>query len=228
LKTLIVILFAFVSVACASKQTPGKAHVSKRVPDHQAASILFVGNSYSFHVPEELRRTAAREGMKLRIGQVTNGGWTLKQHSENDKTLRAIRQGGWDYVVIQEQSRIPSQPLKRSHAMFPYVRKLADEALAAGAAPVLYQTWGRRDGDELPHGDDDFHAMNRRLRDGYQHAARNAGGLTIVPVGDAWEKEVDAGRGAELYQKDGSHPTALGNRLAAKVFYETLFPERSN
>jgi hypothetical protein len=223
MKILIAILFASGLVACASKQTPEKIHVSKRARD-LPESVLFIGNSYSFHVPEELRRTAAQEGRKLRIGQVTNGGWTLRQHVENDATLQAIREGDWDYVVIQEQSLVPSQPLKRTHAMFPPVRTLADEARKAGAVPVLYQTWGRRDGDERLRGKDDFHAMNRRLRDGYQQAARHAGGLTVVPVGDAWEKEVDAGRGAELYQKDGSHPTASGNRLAARVFYETLFP----
>jgi hypothetical protein len=221
MKILTVILAALSFAACASQQTPEKVHVSKRAAD--PASILFIGNSYSFDVPEELRDTAGREGLKLRIKQVTNGGWTLKQHAENDETLRAIREGGWDFVVIQEQSRIPSQPLKRAHAMFPHVRKLADEVRKAGAEPVLYQTWGRRDGDEQLRGKDNFHAMNRRLREGYRQAAHNAGGLTIVPVGDAWEKEVDAGRGAELYQDDGSHPTALGNRLAAKVFYETLF-----
>jgi hypothetical protein len=223
MKILIAILFASGLVACASKQTPEKIHVSKRARD-LPESVLFIGNSYSFDVPEELRRTAAQEGRKLRIKQVTNGGWTLKQHVENDATLQAIREGDWDYVVIQEQSLIPSQPLKRTHAMFPNVCKLAAEARGAGAVPVLYQTWGRRDGNERLRGKDDFHAMNRRLRDGYRQAARHAGGLTVVPVGDAWEKEVDAGRGAELYQKDGSHPTASGNRLAARVFYETLFP----
>jgi hypothetical protein len=224
MKILTVILLAFGLAACASRHTPEKVQVSKRSKDEQsAASVLFIGNSYSFDVPEELRRTAAREGRKLRVKQVTNGGWTLKQHVENEETLRAIREGGWDYVVIQEQSLIPSQPLKRTHAMFPNVCKLADEARGAGAVPVLYQTWGRRDGNERLLGTDDFHAMNRRLREGYQQAASLAGGLTIVPVGDAWEKEVDAGGGADLYQKDGSHPSGRGNRLAARVFYDTLF-----
>lgn len=187
-------------------------------------SILFIGNSYSFDVPEELRRTAAREGVKLRTKQVTHGGWTLKQHTENDETLRTIREGTWDYVVIQEQSRIPAQTFKRARTMFPHVRKLATEAHAVGAKPVLYQTWGRRDGDEWLFGKDDFHAMNRRLREGYRQAAQHAGGVMVVPVGDAWEKEVNAGRGNGLFQKDGSHPSARGNELTARVFYETLFP----
>jgi hypothetical protein len=221
MKISIASLLALGLAACAPLRAPEKVHVSKSVRK-ESASILFIGNSYSFDVPEELRRTAADGGVKLRVKQITNGGWTLKQHAESDETLRAIREGAWDYVVIQEHSIIPSQALKRVHAMYPNVCKLADEARAIGAVPVLYQTWGRRDGNEHIPGDD-FHAMNRRLREGYQEAAARAGGLAIVPVGDAWEKETDAGRGADLYQKDGSHPSSLGNQLAARVFYETLF-----
>jgi hypothetical protein len=223
LKHFIVIVCAFAFAACASWQAPGKYHVSKTAGETREASILFIGNSYSFDVPKELRRNAADDRMKLRVSQVTHGGWTLKQHTENEETLNAIRKGGWDYVVIQEQSRIPSQTFRRARAMYPHVRTLAHEARKVGAKPVLYQTWGRRDGDDWHFGKDDFHEMNRRLREGYRQAAQAAGGLTIVPVGDVWEKEVDAGRGNELFEADGSHPSKRGNELTAQVFYETLF-----
>lgn len=186
-------------------------------------SVLFIGNSYSFEVPEKFGQTAARHGKTLRIGQVTHGGWSLEQHVKNEETLRRIREGNWDVVVLQEQSRIPSQPIKRVYKMFPHVRTLADEARQAGAIPVLYQTWGRRDGDDYHPGNDDFHAMNERLREGYRLAAEYAGGVTVVPVGDAWEREVSVGRGAALYQSDGSHATAHGDELTARVFFETLF-----
>jgi hypothetical protein len=65
--------------------------------------------------------------------------------------------------------------------------------------------------------------MMSRLREGYQAAADDAGGLVVVPAGDAWEREVSAGRGARLFKDDGSHPSPLGNELTAEVFYETLF-----
>ncbi len=195
-------------------------------------SVLFIGNSYSFKVPEKFGQAAASHGKPLRIGQVTHGGWSLEQHVKNEETLRKIREGNWDVVVIQEQSRIPSQPIKRVYRMFPHVRTLAEEARKAGAIPVLYQTWGRRDGDDFYPGNDDFypgnddfHAMNQRLRDGYRLAAEYAGGSTVVPVGDAWEREISAGRGAALYQADGSHATAHGDELTAQVFFETLFSE---
>jgi hypothetical protein len=49
-----------------------------------------------------------------------------------------------------------------------------------------------------------------------------------VPVGDAWEREVDAGRGDSLFMPDGSHPTARAEELTAEVFFKTLFPEASS
>ncbi len=214
--------------SCAAGRKPARQEMAFRSGGNAPpSSVLFIGNSYSFEIPKKLRRIAARHGKTLRVGQVTNSGWTLEQHLRNDETLRKIREGNWDVVVIQEQSRIPSQPLKRLHAMFPHVRELADEARAVGAVPVLYQTWGRRDGDEWYPGNDDFHAMNHRLREGYRLAAQAAGGLAVVPVGDAWEREVSAGHSARLFMPDGSHATSDGDDLTATVFYETLFAQGS-
>jgi hypothetical protein len=185
-------------------------------------SVLFIGNSYSFGVPKAFAKLARKRGYAVHVDQVTNGGWSLAQHVENEETLRKIRERKWDVVVIQEQSRIPSLPARRVREMIPCVSKLADEARQQGARPVLYQTWGRRDGDPWRNGDD-FRSMNSRLRDGYRAAAKQAGGLTIVPVGDAWEREMAAGNSTRLFDPDGSHPTKYGDSVSAEVFYETLF-----
>jgi hypothetical protein len=208
--------------ACSVTRPVQKQEMAART---EPSSVLFIGNSYSFDVPKQLRRVAAREGKTLRVGQITRGGWTLAQHVGSGDAAREIREGKWDIVVIQEQSRIPALRSRRSREMFPNVIKLADEARAAGAVPVLYQTWGRRDGDTYLISRDDFHAMNRRLREGYQHAAMAAGGLTVVPVGDAWKREVDAGRGDSLFMPDGSHPTTLAEEIIAEIFFKTLFPD---
>lgn len=212
-------------VACTTTHTSVRRQMASHPPAPQEpSSVLFIGNSYSFDVPQTLRRIAARHGKKIRVDQVTYGGWSLAQHTQNKETLRKIREGSWDVVVIQEQSRIPSLPDVRTHAMFPHVRALADEARAHGAVPMLYQTWGYRDGDPNHLPADDFTAMTRRLRDGYQAAAADAGGLTIIPAGDAWEREIAANKDARLFQADGSHPTSRGNRLTAQTIFETLFP----
>ena len=200
-----------------------RCELFKRVAECPEPSILFVGNSYSFGIPKAFYKLAAKHGKKLRVGHATYGGWTLQQHSENAPTLRKIREGPWDIVVLQEQSEIPAlPPKKRDAAMFPPLRQLVALVRQQGAIPILYQTWGRRDGDKKIR-NDDFHAMNHRLRLGYQAASQNAGGLEIVPVGDAWETEISAGQGAALFVEDGSHPSPLGNQLTAQTFYETIF-----
>ncbi len=202
--------------------TDARRELTARVRATPQLAVLFVGNSYSFGVPKELTRVAAAHGKSIRAGHATYGGWSLKIHAANEATLRKIRAGHWDIVVIQEHSEIPSWPAgKRAKAMNPPLLKLVAAARQYGAIPVLYQTWGRRDGDKSVWFDT-FPAMTKRLRAGYQAAARDAGGLLVVPVGDAWEHEVSAGRGRDLFMPDGSHPTAMGNQLTARVFYETL------
>ena len=37
---------------------------------------------------------------------VSQGGMTLKRHWEEEKSIQAIRSGHWDYVVLQEQSKL--------------------------------------------------------------------------------------------------------------------------
>ncbi len=197
--------------------------LAARVHSRSTLRVLFIGNSYCFGAPRAFEKLAIARGHKVVVDQQSFGSWTLAKHAKNLGTLSAIRGGHWDVVVIQEQSVIPSLPEpKRARMMTKPLRTLASEARAAGAIPILYQSWGRRDGDPKIPGDT-FLTMNHRLRTGYHAASRDAGGLVVVPVGDAWEKEVAAGRGAHLYNSDGSHPTRDGNRLIAEVFYRTIF-----
>jgi hypothetical protein len=225
-------LAGFLGLASCAPQKPlppGPAgdhperELAARVCSKPELAVLFVGNSYSFGVPKAFSKLAADRGKSVRVGHSTYGGWTLAKHAANEATLRKIRDGRWDVVVIQEHSEVPAlSPHRRAAAMFPPLRLLVTEARSHGAVPVLYQTWGRRDGDKhLRH--DDFHAMTARLRAGYRAAAENAGGLVVVPVGDAWEREFSAGKGGELFIADGSHPTAYGNTVTAAAFCDVFF-----
>jgi hypothetical protein len=159
----------------------------------------------------------------VRVGHSTYGGWTLAKHAAHPPTLEKLRSGKWDVVVIQEQSLVPSRHERmRRKVMDPAVGFLVSEARAAGAVPLLYQTWGRRDGDPDQPGDD-FIEMNSRVRNGYRAASENAGGVAIVPAGDAWEREFVAGRGRDLFIDDGSHPSSFGNEITAREFYRVIF-----
>ncbi len=200
-----------------------KLELQERVVAKRELAILFVGNSYSFGVPRAFKKIAMERGKVVKVGQCTHSGWSLQQHASDAATLEEIRTDRWDIVVLQEHSVIPSLPARqRAGQMFPPLRDLVSEVRKSGSIPLLYQTWGRREGD-AHRWHDNFYQMNARLRAGYQAAAKNAGGLLIVAVGDVWEREVRAGRGDILFVEDGSHPSQQGNVLTAKVFYQAIY-----
>ena len=70
-------------------------------------NILFLGNSltYTNDIPNTLRLIAAAEGITITVTTIANGGWTLHDHLMSATSTNAINAGGWDYVVLQEQSQ---------------------------------------------------------------------------------------------------------------------------
>jgi hypothetical protein len=198
-----------------------------RIAEANPARVLFVGNSYSFQVPKKFGEVATREGREVVVEQLTKGGWTLAKHSKAEATLKKIREGKWDVVVLQEQSQTPAIGRRqREQGMIPAAKLLAEEVRKAGAIPVFFVTWGRRDGDKqnarvFP--DDTMEAMQARLLTGYREAAETAGGVAMVPVGPAWQRAKKEGLLDGLFSKDGSHPAADGIYLSACVFYTILY-----
>jgi hypothetical protein len=210
---------------CVLPPVAGEREKLDAVAKKDRPSILFVGNSYSFGIPKKFGELSASRGKDVRIGHSTYSGWSLTKHSRNPGTLKKLQEGEWDVIVIQDYSTNPSHnERERRMKMDPGVQFFATEARALGAVPLLYQTWGRRDGNPDIAGDD-FYKMNDRVRKGYLSASRNGGGIVTVKAGDAWEREFRAGRGADLFYEDGSHPSGYGNEVTAEEFYRTIFRE---
>jgi hypothetical protein len=219
------ILGLFGLSSCAVPPAPPKSEKLNALSQKKDLSVLFIGNSYSFGVPKALEKIAKENGRNIKTGHSTYGGWHLSQHVAHQPTLRKLRSQKWDLVVIQEQSLLPSlSEWQRRKKMDPAVKLLADEAREIGAIPLLYQTWGRRDGAPgIPK--DDFFQMNQRVCQGYRRAAKHAGGVFIVPAGDAWEEVFKRGNGHQLFHPDGSHPSSLGDQVTAKEFFRVICGE---
>ena len=186
--------------------------------------VLFVGNSYTGQIRKTITNLikASPEGASTQMEFITPGGKNLEFHLKNESTVRKIREGKWDYVVLQDQSQTPAVFPERFKKAAIGLDKLID---AAGAKTVFYQTWGRRDGDKMnaklfP----DYQSMQKALSDNYRSAAKRCD-ATLAPVGDTWAKvrKADPKLGTALYKGDGSHPSAKGAYLAACVFYATIF-----
>jgi len=194
---------------------------------HRAAAaaamrVLFIGNSYTYYnaMPQTFADLMRAGGHGVAVGMVAVGGATLARHLAERRALDAVDRGGWDYVVLQEQSVLPSLASQREAEMYPAVRQFDEHIRRAGAHTVLFLTWGRRDG--LPErGFPTMAAMQAQLDAGYGQIAREIG-ATIAPVGTAWQKALARDPALKLWAHDGSHPSAEGSYLAACVFYATL------
>ncbi|MFM1558432.1 MAG: hypothetical protein ACKJSK_03905, partial [Roseibacillus sp.] len=173
MKALLVLLAILISLPAGAAET--RAALRKRLSNREAR-VLFVGNSYSFKIPAVVAKLAKERGKQLVIEQATKGGWTLQKHAGSKETLEKIRTGNWDLVVFQEQSQMPSFGKgQRERQMNPFAKTLAEEARKAGAQPVFFLTWGRRDGDRKNKTTDTFSKMQSRLETGYTEAAAAAG-----------------------------------------------------
>ena len=114
-------------------------------------NVLFLGNSYTYYnnLPYLVQKLANSVGLVLNHDQNTPGGAKLKDHVSGT-SISKIRQGGWDVVVLQEQSQIPSLSENVvcywSHS---YADQLSNEILASNPNAKIqwYLTWGRINGD---------------------------------------------------------------------------------
>lgn len=171
-------------------------------------------------MPSLVRRLAAAdEGAEpIFAVQYVAGGWRLRKAARSLAGLLAL---GWDFVVLQENSRVPSLPRAHLPEFVPAARTLHARIRASGARTVLFMTWGYENGDSANYDDDSYAAMQSRLADGYRDAAAQLP-AQVVPVGLAWAEALRREPGLDLWARDGMHPSRLGSYLAACVFYRTL------
>jgi hypothetical protein len=197
----------------------------------QTDSILFIGNSYvaTNNLPGIFSQLAQSGGRTVFTDLSAPGGYTFNQHSTNATTLAKIAQGKWDFVILQEQSQIPSFPPSQVQSQcYPYAARLDSLIHAADSCTrtVFFMTWGRKYGDASNCANYPplctFEGMQARLRASYVEMSGDNQAI-VSPVGQAFKYSRDADSTINLYSSDNSHPSAAGTYLAACVFYQTLF-----
>ncbi|HZS94546.1 MAG TPA: cyclic nucleotide-binding domain-containing protein [Chloroflexota bacterium] len=133
---------------------------------------------------------------------------TLLGHLRSGAAIPAIRRGGWDLVVLQEQS---TRPLDAPALMFSAVQAISREVALAGARIALFLTWASRD-----------HPEDQRALDAAYRRCASIIDAVVVPVGPSWQRARVQNPSVALYAADGSHPGPPGTYLAACTFYATL------
>jgi hypothetical protein len=190
----------------------------------QQKKVLFIGNSFTYYSSLDANNPElpiSFNGISNSMSPVDNltytlgdhaiqGGQTLEGHYEdvNQKALNKIRQGGWAYVVLQEQSL---RPYDNPQQYFKYVRLFDSAIKAVNAKTVIYMTWAYKN---------DWYKFATYVYN-FEQIAKEIGAI-VVPCGKAWEKAKAEKPNFNLYDPDTVHPSKQGSYLNACVFFAIL------
>lgn len=190
--------------------------------------VLFIGNSYTQvnDLPQMVADIAQSMGESMEYRSNTPGGCTFEMHCHN-QSMTMICEGGWDFVVMQEQSQLPAFPLDSVELyVFPFTQQLVDSIYVHNlcAEPMFYMTWGRKNGDtEFGYPPmDTYEGMDSLLYARYMQMGED-NDASVCPVGRVWHYLRDHHAEIELYMSDESHPSLAGTYAAACAFYTMFF-----
>lgn len=202
--------------------------------DGNKIRVLFIGNSLTSanDLPGIIAGLAKARHFKMDYEMYAPGGYKLSQHAVDTVLLNKIKNGSWDFVVLQEQSQLPAfSQTQMQNEVYPYAKKLCDyiKGVNSRTRIVFYMTMAKKNGDlsnasiypELGT----YEGMQRRIIETYKILAQK-NKVLIAPVGIAWEKVRLNKPSIELYADD-THPNLTGSYLAACVFYEVFLRESS-
>jgi hypothetical protein len=192
--------------------------------------VLFVGNSHTYvnDLPGLFAGLSGAGGRPVRTDASTFGGYSLEDHTKTQATLDKIAQDSWSYVVLQEQSIIPTIDYWRYNSMYPASRRLDSLIKLQGAKTACYMTWGWKYGGQHSYGDSlspdfrDYFEMQESVRTAYEGIADELS-ATLVPVGMAFARARLIDSLVDLWQVDSCHATLEGTYLGACVFYAVLY-----
>lgn len=182
-------------------------------PDPTATfRILFVGNSLTYvnDLPALLDALADSARVeRTYVESVAFPNFALEDHWTQGDALRAIRRGGWRYVILQQgPSALPESRVN----LIAWGRRFAEEIRKVGATPAFYAVWPSIDRGV------DFD----RVIESYRLAADSTGGL-FLPAGAAWREAARLDPSIQLYGPDGFHPSLEGTYLAAVTMFGQLY-----
>jgi hypothetical protein len=191
----------------------GCAAATAVTPSVDAAeeSVLFIGNSLteSNGLPERVAEIASAAGHPLRTSALTTSGASLLDHWDDGRAVRAIREGRWSVVVLQQG---PSTLPESRAELIESTRQFGVEIRRVGARPALLMVW--------PLPGQQASAVSASYR-----AAAEANDALLLPAGDAWTILTARDSSMALTVADGFHPSVLGTYAAALTVACTLIPE---
>jgi len=173
--------------------------------------VLFLGSSltYANDMPFVVQALARSIGKTLDVAVVAQGGANLEDQWNRGEALRKIKEGGWNFVVLQQG---PSTLPENRENMRDYTKRFAEPIQKAGGRAALYMVWPSA--DRIDYFDE--------VRTSYELAAQDVGGM-LIPAGEAWRAVWRRDPKIPLYKRDGVHPTPAGSLTVALSVFGMLY-----
>lgn len=200
---------------------------STELDKDKSYSILFIGNSYTYFANMPARyfgEIMKAAGYQVRVIGLTKGGWTLLKSSDpqdeiGSKVESMLANRAFDFVVLQEQSMTPALNPK---AFYTAAQRLDEKIRKNGATPILYATWGRKQGSgDLTDYGLTPETMTWKLAAAYETMGKELD-IPVAHVGLAFWDMTQNQENVNLYDPDLSHPSQAGSYLAALTIFARI------
>jgi len=191
--------------------------------------VLFLGNSFTFYpgtetgyngLPQIVRDASASVNDTLIIDERVVSSKTLQFHASDSTSINKIKQGGLDFVVLQEQSTgCATDWATVKLKSLPYARKLDSLAHKYNSCSqtILYNTWGYNWVSSMT-----IDSMSNLIAANYMNMADSLN-VFISPVGQIRTYLSKNYPMIKLFYTDNKHPSPEGVYAAAMVFYSVIF-----
>lgn len=198
-------------------------------PLKDTKKMLVIGNSFTYSNGGDflLLEIARSQGHGLRMREHLKGGQTFAQHLTRERTLAAIREGGYDYAIIQDQSNQHAayySDVETNSGVLTGTRSIVDEIekYSPSVNTMLEATWAFK-GQENFNGFGSYELFDKALWGGALLIG-DACDIWLSPIGIAYERARKAG--ISLYRPDDNkHPALNGAYLKACVNYLMIYGE---
>ena len=191
--------------------------------------VLVLGNSFSYYFNPMfmLKQIAYSQGHELKINAHLKGSQRFSNHLTLSMSQDYIKEGGYDYAIIQDQSTNPAKYAKDPEAnavVMESCTSLVEQIrqYSPNCKIILVQTWAFPASDFGGYGS--YETFDEYLTIGTRQMAE-AANVAIAPVGQAFAQTRADKSWSLYYSGDDKHPTRSSAYLEACVEYQVMFGE---
>lgn len=190
-------------------------------------NVLLIGNSYTYYndMPKLLQALCDENGKQVRVYSVTKGGRKLWENlnPEDETTVELhtlLSRVSMDVCFLQEHSILP---ITKYEQFRQGVKGLCRELSPFVSRFVLYETWGRKEGNAfLAQSGLTNQTMTEQLIGAYARLAEELS-LEVSHAGTHFYRVHSSHAELALYDPDLTHPGYFGSCLVAMTHYHALF-----